>query len=44
MLHLCSFAIKADERRLDECDMWSLGLNGKLVRAFGPHMSLAASS
>ena len=44
MLHLCSFAIKAAERSVDECDMDSLGLYGKFVRAFRPHMSLAASS
>ena len=44
MWHLCSFAVKVAERSLDEEECGSLGLYGKLVRAFSPHISLAASS
>lgn len=44
MWHLCNFAAKVAERSLDEDDCDSFGLYGKFVRAFGPHMSLAASS
>lgn len=44
MWHLCNLAVKVAERSLDEEECGSLGLYGKLVRAFGPHMSLAASS
>jgi len=44
MWHLCSLAAKVAERSFDDDDWGSLGLWGKFVRAFGPHISLAASS
>lgn len=43
MWHLCSLAVKVAERSFDD-EEESDALYGKLVRAFGPHMSLAASS